>query len=48
MRAKCRRIVDNIVSKAECKWCEKIQGPCDQAESIQALLTDLNRLEVIV
>lgn len=48
MRAKCPRIVENIVTKAECQRCEKIRGPCDYAESIQALLTDLNRLEVIV
>ena len=48
MRAKFPRIVDLIVTKAECKWCEKIRGPCDYAESIQAILTDMKRMEVSV
>lgn len=48
MSAKCPRIVHLIVTKADCQWCEKIRGRCDYAESLQAILTDMKRMEVSV
>ena len=48
MSARCPRIEDYTVTKYECQQCEKIRGPCDYAEGIQAILTDMRRMGVKV
>lgn len=39
MKGRCPRIADNIVTIKQCRWCEKTQGPCDQAEDVRSCLS---------
>lgn len=48
MRARCPRMGEiedpHIVTKAQCQQCEQTHGPCDYAETVQGILTALERI----